>query len=125
MVEVIEEKVVVTSPEPAEPTVTTKKTAEYSSHHQVIYLIFGILEGLILIRFAFRLLSANSGTPIVAMIYSLTDVLMAPFRFIFSTDVVEGAVFDWTALVAVLFYAALAWVLGEVIDILFTKDLAK
>ena len=124
MVDVIE-KVVVASPEPAEPSVATKKTAEYSSHYQVIYLIFGILEGLILIRFAFRLFGANSATPIVSAIYSFTDMLMSPFRFIFPTSQVEGAIFDWTALVAVLGYAVFAWVLGKVIDILFTKDLAK
>lgn len=122
MVDKIIEKEVITS---SEPSVTTKKTAEYASHHQVLYLIFGIIQGLLLIRFAFRMFGANPSTPIVSMIYSLTDTLMSPFRFIFPTDQLAGAVFDWTALVSVLFYMAFAWIIERVIAILFTKDLAK
>ena len=122
MVERVVEKEIVTHTEPDE---TTKTAAKYSAHHQVIYLIFGLAEGLLGIRFAFKLLGANPGSPIVGFIYSLTEVLMYPFRFIFPTGQVEGAVFEWTALVAVLFYVLLSWILVKVINILYTTELSE
>lgn len=125
MVDKIVEKEVITTTEPTTPTPTTKKVADYSATYQLIYLIFGVAEGLIGIRFAFRLFGANAVSPIVSFIYSFTDMLMSPFRFIFPTSQAAGAVFDWTALVAILFYVFLSWIVTQVISIFYTKDLSS
>lgn len=118
-----------TTAEPVQPVqpvqAVDEKTANYSAFDQLVYLIFGIIEVLLLIRFLFRMTGANAGAGIVAMIYSVTRVLMAPFNFVFPVNAVEGAVFEWSILVAMAFYALLAWIIMKLIRILYTADAAK
>lgn len=96
----------------------------YSAIDQLVYLIFGVIEALLLIRFLFRLTGANPAAGIVSFIYSITNVLMAPFRFIFPTASLEGAVFEWSILVAMVFYALFAWIIMKLIRITYTADSA-
>ena len=107
-----------TTPETVEAT--EEKAANYSALDQLVYLFFGIIETLLLLRFIFRMTGANPGAGIVELIYNITNVLMAPFRLVFPTNAVEGAVFEWSILVAMIFYALLAWIIMRLIRILYT-----
>jgi len=89
---------------------------------KVINLILTLIDGTLLLRFVFKLAGANSGTAFIQALYNLTDVLMAPFRFIFPTNVTQGSVFEWSVLVAMLMYALLAQVVIKVISIVYTAD---
>jgi hypothetical protein len=40
---------------------------------------------------------------------------MAPFNAIFGTQIVNGAVFEWSALVAIAVYALVAWLIVALI----------
>src|SRR5687768_7046557 len=53
---------------------------------RIVGLIFGILIGLILLRFVLLLLGANADNGIVDAIYGLSEPLVAPFRGIFSLE---------------------------------------
>jgi YggT family protein len=70
---------------------------------RVIALVFTVLEVLLLVRFTFKLLSANADQPFVAAIYGITEPLVGPFRGIFTqpggTPVVEIA-----ALLSIVFF---------------------
>jgi uncharacterized protein YggT (Ycf19 family) len=105
-----------------ESNIDSKKNVPYFLSSEFIYWIFGIIEGLLVIRFLFRLAGANSGATFVAFIYRLTDVLMRPFRFIFPNTVSEGIVFEWSVLVAMLIYALLTWTIIHLISILYTAE---
>jgi len=48
-----------------------------------IYLVFGILEGLLGIRFVLGLLGANPAAGFAQFIYGITDPLIAPFVGLF------------------------------------------
>jgi uncharacterized protein YggT (Ycf19 family) len=78
-------------------------------------LIFGIIFVLIGLRVLLLLLGANAGNVIVDLIYGITEPLVAPFRGIFSFDVVKptgSSILDVGALVAIV-----GWVLiGVLID---------
>jgi hypothetical protein len=50
---------------------------------QPVYLIFGILQVLLLVRFVLKLLSANSANAIVAGLYAISEPLVRPFYGIF------------------------------------------
>lgn len=102
--------------------VEEEKVRSYSAFDQFVYLVFGIVNMLLLIRFVFRLAGANTASPIVQFVYNMTDVLLSPFRFIFPTSVVSGAVFEWTSLVAIFFYALFAWIITRLIRIVYTAD---
>lgn len=70
---------------------------------------FGVIEVLIALRFVLRMLGANPDTGFVKFIYGISGIFMAPFNSIFGTQSVSGAVFEWSALVAIAVYALVAW----------------
>jgi len=76
---------------------------------RVIMFVFGVIEVLIAIRFVLMLLGANAESGFTKLIYGLSGVFMAPFATIFSTQQAGGAVFEWSALVAIAVYALVAW----------------
>lgn len=76
---------------------------------RVVWFVFAVIEILIAIRFVLALLGANAQAGFVRMIYGITNVFMAPFNSIFNTQEVSGATFEWSALVAIVVYALIAW----------------
>lgn len=82
-----------------------------------IYLVFGILEGLLLIRFVLNLLGANPAAGFAQFIYRITDPFLAPFVGLFGTARFEVGVFEVNLLVAILVYALIAWVLVKAVGL--------
>lgn len=76
---------------------------------QVIWYIVGVMEALLGLRFLFRLLGANPASGFVDFLYSLTAPLTAPFRGIFPPVASEGAVLEWSTLVAMLIYLLIGY----------------
>ena len=81
---------------------------------QVIYLLFGILEGLLGIRFMLGLFGANPAAGFAQLIYGVTGPFIAPFVGLFGQPHFEGSVFEFNSLVAILVYALIAWVLVKI-----------
>ena len=81
---------------------------------QGIYLIFGIIEGLIAIRFVLRALGANPEAGFASFIYGVTAPLLAPFVGLFGTPQNNGSVLELNAIVAIIVYALVAWGLAKV-----------
>jgi len=52
---------------------------------QLIWLFLGILEALIALRIGLKLIGANPGSPIVALIYGLTSLFLFPFQGMVAT----------------------------------------
>ena len=50
---------------------------------QLVYLVFGIFEVLLLIRFIMKLGNANSANGVIAALYGVTEPLVRPFFGIF------------------------------------------
>ena len=78
---------------------------------RLIYLLFGILEGLLAIRFVLPLLGANPAAGFAQLIHSITGPFLAPFVGLFGAARFGGSVFEVNPLVAILVYALIAWVL--------------
>jgi len=69
---------------------------------RVITLLFTVLEVLLLIRFAMKLLGANPQQPFVAGLYGITEPLVRPFQGIWP-QANTPVVFDLPALLAIVF----------------------
>lgn len=82
---------------------------------RVVMFVFGVIEVFIALRFVLTLFGANAEAGFVEFVYNVSDVFMAPFNAIFSTQSVEGATFEWSALVAIAVYALIAWGLVSLI----------
>lgn len=76
---------------------------------QVIWYILAVLESLLAIRFALKLLGANASAMFTNIIYTITYPFATPFLGVFSPSrIVEGSIFEWTTLLAMLVYWLLA-----------------
>jgi uncharacterized protein YggT (Ycf19 family) len=83
---------------------------------RLVYLLFGILQALIVIRIILLLLNANDANDIVNFVMAVTDPFVEPFRGVFQLDRVHGAsgsVLDVAAIVALIGWTLIeALVLG-------------
>jgi YggT family protein len=80
---------------------------------QMIYWIFGLIEGLIAIRFVLKALGANPSAGFAEFIYGITAPLVAPFAGLFGNPAVQGSVLEVHSIVALIVYALLAWLLAK------------
>jgi uncharacterized protein YggT (Ycf19 family) len=88
---------------------------------ELIYLVFGIIDGMLLIRLVLKLLGANPQAGFTSFVYGLTDVFMAPFRNLLPAvgSGSSGAVLETSVLIAIIVYALIGWVLTRLVAIIF------
>jgi len=89
-----------------------KRMAAYRAT-QAIYWLFGLIEGLIAIRFVLKALGANPNAGFAEFIYGLTYPLVLPFIGLFGNPTAQGSVLELHSIVALVVYALVAWLLGK------------
>jgi uncharacterized protein YggT (Ycf19 family) len=85
---------------------------------QLVYWVFGLIEGLILIRFVLKALGANPSAGFAQFIYGITAPLVAPFYGLFGNPAAQGSVLELHSIIALIVYGLLAWLLGRLAWIL-------
>jgi uncharacterized protein YggT (Ycf19 family) len=88
---------------------------------QVVWLLFGILEAMILLRIALKALGANAASPIAAFIYGFTNLFLWPFTGLTGTPASGGKVLEISSLIAVVVYALIAYALVKIIWVIFYR----
>lgn len=81
----------------------------------LVNVVVVAIEFFLGIRFLLRLFGANPAAPFVQWIYDMTQPLLVPFNNIFPTSRVEGFVFDFTTLFALLVYVFIGYLVMELI----------
>lgn len=89
---------------------------------QIVWYVLGVLEALLAFRFVLRLLAANPNAGFTHFIYAASYPFAAPFLNVFRITRVEGSVFEWTTLLAMLAYWLIAW--GIIKLFLMSKDVS-
>jgi uncharacterized protein YggT (Ycf19 family) len=95
--------------QPAPSRVQSTSVSAADRVAQAIYVLFGILEGLIAIRILLKLFAANPDAAFTAFVYNITSPFVAPFLYVFPTPAIHGSVFEFSALLALIVYALLGW----------------
>ena len=90
---------------------------------QLVYLVFGIIEGLLLIRLVLKLLGANPHAAFASWDYNVTNVFMGPFKNLLPTIGNEQSQLEISVVVAVLVYMLLAWAVARLVTIVFYRDI--
>lgn len=116
---------------PVENRVTETRTEEVEPERerriftfkatQLIWLLFGILEVLIGLRILLKLIAANPGSPITALIYKFTDFFLAPFAGLTATPSAGGMVLEISSFFAMIIYALIGWALERLIWLIFYR----
>jgi hypothetical protein len=81
---------------------------------RAIVFLFALIQGLIVLRIVLLLLAARQGNDLVAGIYNLSEIFVAPFRGILRIDEVQAGI---TALDVGAIVALVGWVIIELVII--------
>jgi hypothetical protein len=81
---------------------------------RTIYLIFGLIETLLVLRFVLKALAANAEAGFAQLIYGVTGPFVAPFVGLFGTpQATGGATLEFHTLIALIIYGLVAWALAR------------
>lgn len=78
---------------------------------QIVWYVLSVIEVLLAFRFILKLTGANPEAGFTHFIYSITWPFMAPFLAVFPRTVIQGSIFEWTTLLAMLVY----WIVATAI----------
>jgi uncharacterized protein YggT (Ycf19 family) len=90
---------------------------------ELIYLAFGVIDGLLLIRLVLKLLGANPTAGFTRWTYGVTDVLLAPFHNLLPTIGTDQSQLEMSVVVAILVYALVGWALARLVAIIFFRNI--
>ncbi|HYF10513.1 MAG TPA: YggT family protein [Candidatus Paceibacterota bacterium] len=91
-----------------ESSYTSPRTRPLYRGTQIVWYLLGLLEALLAFRFVLKLLGANPEAGFTSFIYGVTYPFVAPFLNVFRITSVQGSVFEWTTLLAMLVYWLIA-----------------
>lgn len=85
---------------------------------RIVWFVAGVLLTLLGLRFVFALLGANPNNWLANFVYSVTHPFVAPFFNLFNYNYVNGVGrFEAYTLVAMLFYALVAWGIARLLTL--------
>lgn len=87
-----------------------------------IYLLFGIIDALLLIRLMLKLLGANPHAGFASFTYGVTDFFVAPFRGLLPTFVSGQTVLELSVIFAILIYSLIALGLVRLVAITLSRS---
>jgi YggT family protein len=87
----------------------------------LIQLGFGILNGLIFLRFVLKLMAANPDNLFASFVYTITLPFLWIFLGLTHTPSFEGIVIEFYDLVAIAVYAMMAWIIIRVMWLMFGR----
>lgn len=87
---------------------TSSSTKPLYKGTQIVWYILGILELLLAFRFVFKLLGANPGAGFTKFIYGITYLFANPFFAVFQKSQVQGSIFEWSTILAMIVYWIIA-----------------
>lgn len=88
---------------------------------QAIWLALGVLETMIGLRILLRLIGANPASAFAGFLYAITDVFLWPFFGLTPSPAAGNLVLDIPAMIAMLVYALLAWLVVRVVWLIFDR----
>ncbi len=83
---------------------------------QMVWVIFAVIEAVLLLRFGLRLLGASSAAPFVAFIYNLSAFFLIPFRMILPVSAAGRGILEWGTLLALIIYWLTALLVAELVE---------
>ncbi len=88
----------------------------------IIWWFLGLLEAFIGLRVALRVLAANPGNPFVNFVYSVTNPFLWPFLGLAAAPSAGGSVLEISSVIAMVVYLMLAWMIVELLWIVFGRE---
>lgn len=91
---------------------------------RIVWFLTAVVDVALGFRFALRLFGANTAAAFTQFVYDMTASLMAPFQAVFGTLRAEGAIFDWSILLAIAVYTVVGLGIVALIDAVTPRSTA-
>ncbi len=88
---------------------------------QFIWLMFGIIIGMIAIRVALMLIGANPASGFASLVYGVTDIFLWPFMGLTAVPSLGGFALDIPALIGMLVYLLVGWLVVRLVWLLLYR----
>jgi len=88
---------------------------------QLVWLFLGILEALLALRFALKLIGANPDSPFAVFIYGFTNLFLWPFAGLTGAPSAGGMLLEFSTVIAMVVYALIGWALERIIWVIFYR----
>lgn len=88
---------------------------------QLIWLLLGILEVLLALRFVFKLIGVNAANTFATFLYGFTNLFTFPFASLTAAPAANGMVFEFSTLIAMAVYALLGWAVVKLVNVVFYR----
>lgn len=89
---------------------------------QVIWLMTGVLEGLLALRVIFKLIGVNAANSFAVFLYRVTGFFVAPFASLAGAPSAGNIVFEVSTLIAMAVYLLVAWALLRITFVIFYRQ---
>ena len=84
---------------------------------QTLWLLLGMLEALLGMRFFLKLIAANPESGFARFIYGLSDLFLLPFFGLTQTPSANGSVLEIPTFIAMIVYALLFWFMVYIVHL--------
>jgi hypothetical protein len=82
---------------------------------QLIWLLLGIIEALIILRIVLILIGANSASPIIALIYGFTGLILFPITGLINSPTAGNLTLDLSSMLIYVCFALIVWALIKIV----------
>ena len=89
---------------------------------QLIWLLLGLLEAAIALRFVFKLIGVNAANPFATLLYNVTGLFVAPFASLLGAPAAGGMVLEISSIIAMFVYLLIGWALERIVYVLFYRS---
>ena len=86
----------------------------------LMWLMFGILNTLIILRLVLKLIAANPGSGFAQVIYDITNIFLLPFNGLVASPVIGSGILEIPSIIALVVYTLAAWIVVRLFRIIFT-----
>ncbi len=88
---------------------------------QLIWLLLGILEAMLALRFVFKLIGVNAANSFAILLYTVSGFFLKPFASLIRSPAAAGMVLEISTLIAMIIYWIIAWALERIVYVLFYR----
>jgi hypothetical protein len=88
---------------------------------QVVWLLLGVLEVLLVLRFGLKLIGANPASPFAVFLYGFTGLFLLPFAGLTGAPSAGGMVLEFSTLIAMVVYGLIGWGIERIIWVIFYR----
>lgn len=97
-----------------------RRMASYKAT-QLVWLLLGLLDGVLVIRVVFKLIAVNPANAFATLLYNVTNLFLKPFASLVRPLESGSMVLELSTIIAMIVYLLVAWALDRILYVLFYR----